>query len=208
MKTGRLAMDDSIVQTRTVVAACLVQPGAVPSASESPPPAMHQNTKMSAIPTQHGSGPAWKSAQIARLGTALDSLCGALVAIDKQYGEIIALRRAVCESARALGKRRPHMTEVAHLLEATFALTAPAHLSMARRLAVEMRCILEQAIASLRELPDADASRDASCRVVGSAMADLVHHCDENAVALSKLLGNAEHEIQVLQALFLELSGP
>jgi hypothetical protein len=154
----------------------------------------------------HGGTADWKSAQMVRFRTLADSLRTMIAAIETKHDEIASLRRAVCESARAAARRQPQMTGVAELIETTFVLTSPCHLGTARCVAADMQRVLERAIACLRELPDTETVSGLAAKTLGKTMEELLGNVGKTGRSLSQLLANAEREIQMLQAAFIEFS--
>ncbi|AJY62288.1 hypothetical protein [Burkholderia glumae] len=146
----------------------------------------------------------WKSAQIARICNFMRLHDVATTAIDKRRDEIVSLRRAVLESIRISSRKRPYMADAAAFLEAIFSLTAPCHLDGARRSAVLMHSILEQAISRLRDFSDPQAMNEVSTGALNEAMANLFQSCEKNIRRMTALLENADREICSLQDMLMK----
>ncbi|WP_063977698.1 hypothetical protein [Burkholderia gladioli] len=146
----------------------------------------------------------WKAAKISRISTLLEAHRKAATILDERHMEIVSLRTAVCESANFFGRKRPHMTAIADLLEATFSLTASCHLSTVRQLTVQMQCALEKALASLHDLPDSEIVTATSSRTMDDAMAELLKNCEINSALLKRVVENAEQEIHSLQKMLVD----
>ncbi|MBW5288058.1 hypothetical protein [Burkholderia gladioli] len=130
----------------------------------------------------------------------------AATAIDGKRGEIASLRRAVFESIRISGRKKPQMMDVLTFLEAIFSLTAPCHLDGALQSATLMRSALEQAISSLRDLPELGVLDESSIRILDEAMARLFKNCEENARKMTALIANADREIFALQDMIVKFA--
>uniref|UniRef100_E1TJP6 Uncharacterized protein n=1 Tax=Burkholderia sp. (strain CCGE1003) TaxID=640512 RepID=E1TJP6_BURSG len=157
-------------------------------------------------PTACRDRASWKAAQLAELHSLVDAICSVIAMIEMKQNEIDALRKVVSESARGASRTRPHLMELSDAIETVFAATSPYHLRTAGRVALKLKQMLAQAVASLNELPESVTDGQTPPRILAETTEEALVHVRETTGVLLRVMGHADEEVQTLQAAFLAIS--